>query len=41
LTVGVCSYELDDDDVADVIAAFEKVFSNLPALSNRAAEGQV
>lgn len=41
LEVGVCSYELDDDDVAGVIAAFEKVFNNLSDLSNRAVEGQV
>jgi len=38
LELAVCSYELDDADVEAVIAAFDKVFSNLSALSNLAGE---
>ena len=40
LELAVCSYELDDADVNDVITAFDKVFDNLPALSNLAAGEQ-
>jgi perosamine synthetase len=38
LELAVCSYELDDADVDAVIAAFDKVFSNLSALSNLAGD---
>lgn len=38
LELSVCSFELTDDEMSGIINAFDKVFSNLSALSNMAPE---